>query len=284
MFPVFLTKVKTRDGLFLDGICVKPKRKSATAIIWLHGLSSRFSSGQALIKELSLLCGRNGIGYFKFNNRGHDIATRGTRGLAGSGFEKFSDCVLDIKAMIGLVRKLGYRNIILAGHSTGANKALYYLYKTKDRRVKGLMLLGSLSDVVVGFKGGGLKERNKALAIAKKLKDKKQEQLMPLKYGLYTARRYWSLYHPGEAEDVFPYYNFRAGWKELKSVKVPLAVIIGSRDEHLDRPAGDLIRIFSEKAKSAENFSGIVIKNANHGFLKKEKQLSRTIVNWIKKM
>lgn len=108
MIPVLLTKLKTRDGIVLDGIVVLPKRRSNTALIWLHGLGSRFSSGQTLIKELSQECRKNGIGYFKFNNRGHDIVNRDGRGkkrLQGAGLEKFENCVLDIRTFDYNTRK-----------------------------------------------------------------------------------------------------------------------------------------------------------------------------------
>lgn len=149
MINVLLTKIKTRDGLTLDGIVVRPKRKSKTALIWLHGLGSRFSSGQALLEKLSEACARNGIAYIKFNTRGHDIAIRGTKTkkIMGAGFERFEDCVLDIRAMIRFAKKLGLTRIILAGHSTGANKALYYIYKVRDRSIRGVVLLGPISDI-----------------------------------------------------------------------------------------------------------------------------------------
>ena len=270
----------------LDGVYVQPRRKSKTALIWLHGLSSRFSSGQTLIKELSQGCQKNGLGYFKFNNRGHDIINRDGRGkqrLQGAGFEKFENCILDIRAVINFAKKLGYKNIILAGHSTGANKALYYLYKTRDRAIKGLILLGPISDIVAETKRIGQTELSQGVKIARELKKKNPYLLMPQKYGTYSAERYLSLYDPGSKEDVFPYHNPRAGWKELKSVRVPTIVLVGSRDEHSDRPAKKLIDIFQSKAISAKSFSGIIIKNAGHGFYKKEKELAKEIINWIKR-
>lgn len=286
MIPVLLTKIKTRDGINLEGIVVRLKRKSKTALIWLHGLSSRFSSGQTLAKELSQKCRESGIGYFKFNNRGHDLVNRdgyGEKRLQGAGFEKFENCVLDIRAVINFAKKLGYKNIILAGHSTGANKALYYIYKTRDRAIKGLVLLGPISDIVAETKRIGKTELSQGIKIARELKKKTPRSLLPQKYGVYNAERYLSLYNPGGKEDVFPYHNPKAGWKELKSVRVPTAVIVGSRDEHSDRPAKKLVEIFAKNAKSAKSFSGIIIKNANHGFYKKEKELTKEIINWIKR-
>ncbi|KKW18731.1 MAG: hypothetical protein UY60_C0005G0042 [Parcubacteria group bacterium GW2011_GWB1_50_9] len=90
MIPVFLTRIKTSDGITLEGIVVPPKKKGRIALIWIHGLTSRFSSGQTLINELSSLCTKNKIAYFKFNTRGHDIVSRGPKQKPiGGAFEKF---------------------------------------------------------------------------------------------------------------------------------------------------------------------------------------------------
>jgi len=284
--PVFLTKTETPDGITLDGIYVPPKRKSKTALIWIHGLSSRFSSGQTLIQELSSGCKKTGIGYFKLNNRGHDIINRDgsdKKFFQGAAYERFEDCLTDIKSQIALARKIGYKNIILAGHSTGANKILYYIYKTKDRRVKGLILVGPISDIAAETKRIGALKLKKALTTARRLNRKSPTLFMPQKYGVYTARRYLSLYEPGHSEDTFPYYNSEADWKELKNVRIPLAVIIGSHDEHLDRPAEELIDIFRKHAPSTKKFYGIIIKGANHGFRRKERELSKEIIKFIQR-
>lgn len=285
MIPVFLTRIKTRDGISLDGIYVKPKRKSKTALIWLHGLTSYFHSSQTLVKELSSRCNRLGFGYFKFDTRGHDLVTRGQgkNQFLGTLFEEFWDCVFDIRAMVNFAKRLGYKNIILAGHSTGANKAVYYLYRAKDRNIKGIILIGGLNDIKAETKRVGKKEFEKNTRLAEKLNKRNPHSFFTSKGFLFTPRRYLSLHRPGTAEDVFPYYNSKANWKELKSVRVPMNVIIGSRDEYLDRPAKKLIETFKQNAKLAKSFSGIIIKGASHGFYKKEKELAKEIINWIKR-
>lgn len=285
MIPVILTQIKTRDGVTLDGIYVPPKRKSKTALIWLHGLTSYFHSSQTLIKELSARCQKSGIGYFKFNTRGHDLVTRGSgkHVLLGTLFEKFEDCVYDIRAMINFAKRLGYRNIILAGHSTGTNKAVYYLYKTRDRRVKGIILMGGVNDIIAEKKRVGKKEFERIVRVTKKLYRKDPLSFFWSRGFLYTARRSMSLHIPGTAEDVFPYYNPGAKWKELKSVRVPLAVILGSSDEYLDRPAKELIDIFRKNATRTTRFEGVILKGANHDFTRKGKELARTITDWVAK-
>lgn len=286
MIPVLLTKIKTSDGITLDGIYVKPKRKGDTALIWLHGLTSRFYSGQPLIKELSEKCSRNGVGYFKFNTRGHDIIVRGQgkHKLLGTLFEKFEDCIKDIDATIRLAKQLGYKNIILAGHSTGANKALYYFYKRRTKSVKGLILVGALNDSSAETERVGKKEFEKTVRLAKKLYRKNPDALFMSRGFIWTARRYLSLHAPKTTEDVFPYNNPSASWKELKSAKIPVSVIIGSRDEYLGMPAKKFVEIFRKNSKTAKSFSGIIVKGARHSFYGKEKELARVVNNFIKKI
>ena len=288
MIPVLLTRIKTRDGISLEGIAVFPQRKSKTAVIWLHGLSSRFSSGQALIAELSASARKNNFGYFKFNTRGHDVASRAGNNFIGGGFERFEDCVHDIRAMIGCARKNGFTHIILAGHSTGANKALYYVSATNDRSVKGLLLLSAISDIIALQKNMGIKKFAAAHALAGKLR-KHPAALMPRAYGLFSAKRFWSLCNPGEQEDTFPYYDEKRKWKALESIRIPIAVIIGSRDEYLDRTPANYLTAFKHHTHIAtantrltNNFRGIIIKGANHGFHRKEKELTKEIIRFLR--
>lgn len=183
--------------------------------------------------------------------------------------------------MIRYARAQKYKNIILAGHSTGANKALYYLFRTRDSSVKGLMLLGPVNDKAAGLKKFGRAALARGITLAEKLRRKDPDSLMPQSYGIFSAARFLSMFRAGEAEDVFPYLNPSAGWKELESIKRPLAVVFGSRDEYLDRPAQKLINVFLSHAPLAKSFSGVVIKGARHNFRGKEKELSRAIIQWI---
>lgn len=320
MIRVLLTRVKTRDNIFLDGIALLPRRRADTILVWIHGLGSNFAHGQILTKELSGQCAKNNIAYLKFNTRGHDIVNRdGTdkNALYGAGFEKFEECVFDIRAMIARARKLGCKRIVLAGHSTGANKALYYLYKTKDRSVKGLVLLGPVNDGAAGRKKFGPAGLARGVKLAEKLSRKNPHTLMPLSYGVFSAKRFLSMFRPGETEDIFPYLDPQAEWQALQNIRAPLAIVFGSRDEYLDpvrgnasngvnRPAQRIIDIFRAHAPLAKSpaphlswtrhhtydmlsgkgagFTGIIIKNADHGFKGKEKALAKTIINWIAHM
>jgi pimeloyl-ACP methyl ester carboxylesterase len=280
--PVSLATVRTRDGLVLAGIAVHPGARRGTALVWVHGLGSTFSSAQPTTRALSAGLGRAGIGYLKLDTRGHGVVARAGRRLVGAAFERFGDSVHDIRATIGLAVRSGYRRVILAGHSTGANKALHYVARTRDRRVAGLMLLGPVSDVVGERKRIGRRELARRVAAAERIVARDPEALVPRAWGFWSARRFISLYRPGEAEDVFPYYRLATGWPALRRVRVPLAVIVGGRDEYLDRRPEALTTAFGRNAIRARSFRGIVVPRADHGFRGHERALVREIVRWAR--
>lgn len=283
MIPVNLTRIKTRDGVSLEGIIVEPKRKSKTALVWIHGLGSRFYTSQMLIKQLSAQCQKNGIGYFKFNTRGHDQITLYDKKLIGAAFEKFEECMLDIRAMIQFAASLGYQHIILVGTSTGSNKVLYYTYKTGDPRIKALILAGSVSDASVGKKEYGAIKLARGISIARRMVAKKSPALMSSEFGFYSPQRFLSLFSADSSENVFPYHNPKAQWKELKSIKIPVGVIFGSRDQYLGRPAKEVIKILEKNAVSTKSFTSAIIQGADHSFTKKPKELADTIIRFIKR-
>jgi pimeloyl-ACP methyl ester carboxylesterase len=278
---VSLARLRTRDGVWLDGVVAEPRRRRGTALVWVHGLGSVFSSGQPLIRALSAGLNGAGIGYFKFNTRGHDVVARSGRSLAGAAFERFGQSVEDIRAVIAFAAGRGFRRIVLAGHSTGANKALHYASRVRDRRLAALALLGPVSDIAGEARRIGAAELRRRVATAERLARRDPLALVPRAWGFRGARRYVSLYKPGMAEDVFPYHRPDARWTALRSVRVPVAAILGGRDEYLDRPAAAVIDAFRRHPPRARSFTGVVVPGANHGFAGRERELTEVVLRWI---
>ena len=280
--PVALVRAQTRDGVWLDGFTVQPPRGPRDlALIWVHGLGSAFSSGQPLIRALSRRLAAAGIGYFKFDNRGHDVVARHGRHLVGAAFERFADSAEDIRAMLAFARACGYARAVLAGHSTGANKVLHYAGLHRDRRVAGVALVGPVSDVAGEVLRVGAAELARRVSAAARLAARDPRALVPRAWGFYGARRYLSLYRAGAVEDVFPYYRRGARWAALGGVRVPVAVFVGGRDEFLDRPAGVVVGTIAGNATRAPSFTGRVIEGAAHGFQGHETALASAIATWI---
>ena len=282
--PASLVSTRTRDGLTLAGVMAEPPRRGQTAFVWVHGLGSSFASGQPLIGALAARLTAVGLAYLKLNTRGHDVVARGRgRRLEGAAFERFGACVHDLRATIDLARQAGYDRVILAGHSTGANKVLHYVARARDRRVAGLILLGPVSDVAGEMKKVGRRELERRVAVAERIARRDPDALVPPAFGFHGARRYLSLYRPGGAEDVFPYYRPGARWAALRRVRLPLAVFLGGRDEFLDRPAAEVMDAFRRNANGVRSFTGVIVPGASHGFAGHEAALARSIVRWAQR-
>ena len=74
------------------------------------------------------------------------------------------------------------------------------------------------------------------MAIAERLARRDPRALVPRAWGFVGAARYVRLYRPGGAEDVFPYDRPDGRWTALRSVRLPIAVVIGGRDEFSTGP------------------------------------------------
>ncbi|MFA4937077.1 MAG: alpha/beta fold hydrolase [Patescibacteria group bacterium] len=293
---ISLERILTSDGLWLDGLFFKPQTKTNKAIIWVHGLLGNFYGGGERVRILGKICTENNFSFVSFNTRGAGVMSRFSkqtsanikhknRKTIGGGLENFKESIWDIEAMIKFLQRRGFKKIYLVGHSTGANKVLYYMYKRCDRYVAGISLVGPMND----FAGKKQELGSRYNSIIKKVKvlaKKNPHKLLPylLSPVPTTAARYLSLYTPGTPEDVFPYYNKKAKFKELASVRAPILVLIGERDEYLDRSPQNFVNIFKSKAVKTKKFVGQIIKSADHGFYNKEKNLAEAIVNWIKKI
>lgn len=287
-----LHQIITKDGIPLEGLFFKPKRKSGVAALWVSGLTGRFSGSPERTLALAKILGSRGIAFAVFDHRGQGtinflrkkLRKKTKYILAGTTFERFEHCVYDIDAVIQFLRKKGYKKIFLLGHSTGANKIAYYYWKTNGRGVAGLVLLGPLSDIPVLKKDLGRKYRLAIKWAEAMVKKGKRKVLLPPSFvgdAFWAAERFLSIAREGSREDTFPYYNPRRKFYWAKKIRVPVLMLIGREEQHADRPVAEILEAF-KKQISGRFFSGKIIKGADHGFAEKEKELARTIANWIK--
>lgn len=260
--------------------------------VWLGGLTARFAASPARIHALAGQLNHSGISFGTFDHRGLGTVTvkkqfkkKPKYIFLGTSFEKFEHCLLDIEAIIKFLKKRGYRNIFFLGHSTGANKLAYYIEKRRGKELKGVGLLGPLSDIPDLKKGLGRKYTVALKEAQKMIKKGRGQDFMPSKLvgsNLWSALRFWSIARENSNEDTFTYYR-KQPFRWAKKINLPIFVIIGGKEQYADRPVGEIMDFFQKQIPS-KYFRGQIVAGADHGFSKKEKELARIISKWIKSL
>lgn len=137
--------VTTRRGSVLDG-ALFPAQAADTVVISITGIHGNFYSNPFYV-TFGRTLNRAGIDfvYAQTNDAFNEIpgtnAVTGQEEVIGSWNEDFAFTDEDLGAWLDYAEVAGYRRIILAGHSLGANKVIYYLARHHDERVEHFLLL-----------------------------------------------------------------------------------------------------------------------------------------------
>ncbi|MEK6819175.1 MAG: DUF1749 domain-containing protein [Nanoarchaeota archaeon] len=280
-----IIEVETSDSLPLFGLYNKVN-KSKTILISIHGTASNFYENYfmtILTEQLS----KKDVSSLSTNNRGTSVYQIYPR--AGAAIEHFEDCLLDIDAWISYALAQGYKNIILQGHSLGAEKIVYYMSKGKYvKNIKAVILLGPADSY--GY-------TTECCLDKKELKDLIEEAKILVSKGNKEVflRKKW-LSHgnvlPKGADSFLNFFTpnselsktlpLRQG-KDLKmyqNIKVPILVAIGDQKEPTVIPISKALEVLKKENKFAEC---IQIKDCNHDFEEKEEELTKIILTFLTK-
>ena len=139
-------KIETKRGTLLDGMLFSTDGKADTVLICITGIHGNFYSNPFYYNIGHTLTGASiDFIYAQTNDAFGAIRTwnvrTGQEEIIGSWNERFSLTDEDIEAYLDYAEEQGYKRIILAGHSLGANKVIYYLSRHHDPRVEHFLLL-----------------------------------------------------------------------------------------------------------------------------------------------
>ncbi len=281
-------RITTEDKLILAGNLYSPETETKKVILNIHGMGGNFYEN-VFTDYMAKTFTNEGYSFFSVNNRGAGLITyfpvageKEDYRLVGDAYEKFEDCIIDIKAAIDFLEKEGYTEIILQGHSLGSVKVAYYVAKTQDPRILKLILL-SPSDMV------GLtedKDHSRRMELAKKfIAEGKGEELIPeLLWNYYrlSANTYVNLSEQGSPVDVFNTYDKTAP-SIIEEITIPTLAILGGTDDAAIFTPQESLEIIKNKAKKAKLFDTMVIGKAPHSYFGYEQELADSIISWIKK-
>jgi pimeloyl-ACP methyl ester carboxylesterase len=285
MIPAYVVEITTPKQYLLRGLLFGPKRPK-NAFIFVHGLGgSAFSLRrlwEQIVGQKTAVLALNNRGFESLSTLRRKTRRDSERNMGGSAHEVFTDCVDDIQGAIRFLRNIRAKNIFLIGHSTGCQKSIYWAHKKKGKGVKGIVLLGPVSDYEAELHRKGERKLARATTVARRLVQRgNKHELLPTRvwHEVLDAQRFISLYTPHTPENTFPYGRPEQIPRALWSVEVPILVIWAGNDEYADRPAIQVARWFE---KHVRNGRVVVIPRVRHSFRGGEKAVAREIHHLIR--
>jgi len=282
-----IVETTTKDDLPLNGLLLRSKKKDAI-LINIHGTAGNFYD-EEFTRPISELLLNQGISVLWTNNRGSLVLQAWP--LVGSSQERFEDCILDIDAWISYALSLGYKEIILQGHSIGTEKIVYYMNKGRFRKkVKAIILLsfadsyGTQMEYVKSKRNGNALMRE-AISLVKAGKGRQMLTSDWLaRAGLLQqgADAYMNLFTEGsELSKALPLRNGK-GLPMFWTISVPILAVIGDNEEKEYtiipiRKAIDLLK------KENANVECHQIKGCDHVYTGKEKVLAGIISSFLRR-
>ena len=287
-----LVRFDTADDVSLAGLLFEPRRRTQAVAIFLHGTggSSVFESKRTA--KLAAAFTRAGVAYFPFNNRGAQLVRRAGADLGGMGFERIRDCVADLDAAIAEMRRRGYRDITLIGHSTGANKiAVYNHYKQRNRATRYVLLAGGDDTGMLYEQLGPARFRAALLRARERIRAKRGDEIAPPGVSRLPMswRSFYDMANPDGDYNIFPVLEImkpvrlsrRPRFRHLRAIRKPTLVLYGDRDEYCYGDVRRCVAILADAIGPKTNYEFVILGDADHGFAGREQELVDVIVNWM---
>ena len=278
----FINNAYTKDDLRLPIIHFNGDKKDL-CVIFIHGMCQTIIDNYFATVWGKILS-ENKIGFIYAHNRGYSIENdilmkNGTYTRCGCMYEIFEDCVIDIDLAIEVAKKLGYKRLILMGHSYGCNKLIYYYYK-KHPDILG-MVLASAPDMM-GLQLYRQKDYEQLIKEAKEnIDNNKPTKLLSNiieNYMYMSSQTYYNWFNKQSNLDNLPVMGNSDNWYQFESIDVPILTFSGANETdnylHLD--------LLKEKAKKCKDFEYKIIENTNHFYFNKESEIGYLILDWIK--
>ena len=280
----FIDDSYTEDGLRLPMVHFNSIEKNI-CVIFIHGMCQTIIDNYFSTVLGNILL-ENNIGFLYEHNRGHSIENDilmkdGTYKRYGCMYEIFEDCIYDIDLAISKAKLLGYKKIILMGHSYGCNKLIYYYYK-KHPDIIGL-ILASAPDMI-GLQLLRQSEYEELIKEAKENIDNSNPTKLLSKmiedYMYMSSSTYYNWYNENSNLNNLPVISNPERWNQFETLDVPILTFSGSNEEdyylHLD--------LLKEKAINCNNFEYKIIDNTGHTYNDKELEIGNLIYFWIENL
>ena len=277
-------KIETQRGTLLDGVLFGTNGKADTVMIAITGIHGNFYSNPFYynIGNTLTAAGIDFI-YAQTNDAFGIIQTMNTHTgkeeTIGSWNERFVLTDEDIEAYLDYAVKRGYKHILLAGHSLGANKVIYYLSRHHDPRVEHFLLL-SPANLDYMTSGVTANERHIIKQLYEQGAGDKMLPFLLMGWVECIVATAYDWVHSGLLNNV--HTSPDGDFSQAEQITHTGALLIGTYDRFTDGdPTGFLRNINSHIPTAAQNRL-VFIERTGHTYQQKEQEVADKILELIK--
>lgn len=284
---MFRLDVPTVRGVVLNGVLFRPqKEKTAdTVMIAITGIHGNFYSNP-FYYNIGDTLNAGGIDfiYAQTNDAFGRIETvnvnTGKPETIGSWNERFSYTDEDIEAYLAFAEQEDYEHIILAGHSLGANKVIYYLSRHHDPRVEHFFLL---SPANLTYMMSGVTEREKQI-IRSQVERGGGNKMLPFPFMGWVecvANTAFDWQFSGLLNNV---HTAKDGdFSQAEKVTHTGALLVGTYDSFTDGDPSEFLRNLNDHMPTAGKNELIFIEKTGHTYQGKNREVADTILRQLQR-
>lgn len=283
---MFRLDVPTKRGSVLNGVLFRKeeKRSADTAMIAITGIHGNFYSNPFYYNIGDTLnSGNIDFIYAQTNDAYGRIETVnvkiGMKEIIGSWNERFSYTDEDIDAYLSFVEEEGYKHIILAGHSLGANKVIYYLSRHHDPRVDHFFLL---SPANLTYMMSGVTESEKH-RIKEQVERGDGNKMLPFPFMGWVdciANTAYDWLFSGLLNNV---HTAKDGdFSQAGRITHTGALLVGTYDNFTDGDPSEFLRNLNDHMPRAKENKLIFIEKTGHTYQMKHQEVANRILKQLK--
>lgn len=282
-----IIRVKTPRGLELKG-AMWGDNSMDSVVIMMSGIMSNVFQNDLLTATGNLL-EREGIAYIvghamdAFSCIGYSDFSTGKQVYTGVVFDDFSLSYEDVASYVRYAKSLGFKKIILAGHSLGSNRIIHYLGTNKENLVDNFIVSAPI-DLEHWIKV--MPNVEDAISLAKNLMSNgKGEEILPFLFGGFSpmsANAVLSFINADNLKNC-PVISDKGELESLAHIAIQGSFIIGEKDSLTDNdPKGFMERI-NAHTKSKDSNTILVIPEASHIFYNKHKEYAEAVLECVRR-
>jgi pimeloyl-ACP methyl ester carboxylesterase len=267
------------DGVFLEGAVIRPTGKPVQPlpIVWVHGFTGRFYEPHPIL--IGRVLASRGYTFVTGHNRGHNFGAvlypKGQESrLGGAAWEKLTESPLDIGAWITFAVDLGFRQVILLGHSLGGMKVTYYQAVRQDPRVRGLVVA---SGPIWRFVGPAPESVARLGQAERMVAEGRGRDLLPWQADWVRTLSAQRVVDTRQFNQEL--FGLDGKAPAISRIRCPIFAFIGSEEQHLGT-AADLEAIKS-RATATPRMDTRVFEGADHVYSGHEAEVGTAIADWV---